>query len=366
MCDRSNRPARCRTARCSSRIPLYWTGMSQPAKSMSRAPRARWRSTSGVTLTESSTTSAMLSRPIQTVPTLHVATSRSATRWAARSTQAALGLERQDAAGLGELEPANLVELVVVIGQVAAGRPHEVIEHGLVDARAALGEGVADRVDAARRYSTSSPVSSATSRRAVCSVDSPGWGVPFGRVQVWISLRRPATNRGIPASNRTTTPPAEVAVACFRRATAPTRRSIGSRAPGRSDATSASTPRDADSTALGASGPGRLDRSPARPESEQRSEVGSAQHGRPGGDGPERGSGPQPESLLARSRRGAHEARRRASRVFGGDRMLHVRNPTVSGSVCKGGPEAFGNVRCQRATLLGQPDLPLGSRTIQR
>ena len=60
--------------------------------------------------------------PDPAVPTLHVATSRSATRWAARSTSAALGLERQDAAGLGELEPADLVELMVVIGEVAAGR----------------------------------------------------------------------------------------------------------------------------------------------------------------------------------------------------------------------------------------------------
>ena len=40
MCERSNRPTRSRTARCSSRMPEYWTGISQPAKSMSRR-RAR-------------------------------------------------------------------------------------------------------------------------------------------------------------------------------------------------------------------------------------------------------------------------------------------------------------------------------------
>ena len=42
MCDRSKRPALRRTARCSSMMPVYWTGISQPAKSMRRAPSARW------------------------------------------------------------------------------------------------------------------------------------------------------------------------------------------------------------------------------------------------------------------------------------------------------------------------------------
>ena len=38
MCDRSNRPTRSRTARCSLTIEVYWTGISQPAKSIIRAP----------------------------------------------------------------------------------------------------------------------------------------------------------------------------------------------------------------------------------------------------------------------------------------------------------------------------------------
>ena len=48
MCDRSNRPAAVRTARCSSRIPEYWIGISQPANSTTLAPSASWRSSSGL------------------------------------------------------------------------------------------------------------------------------------------------------------------------------------------------------------------------------------------------------------------------------------------------------------------------------
>ncbi len=42
-----------------------------------------------------------------------------------------------------------------------------------------------------RTISTSSPLSSRTSRSAVCSIVSPGSGVPFGNTQVR-SLSRPA------------------------------------------------------------------------------------------------------------------------------------------------------------------------------
>ena len=43
-------PTRSRTAACSSRIPAYWTGISQPANGTSRAPAATWRPCSGVRL----------------------------------------------------------------------------------------------------------------------------------------------------------------------------------------------------------------------------------------------------------------------------------------------------------------------------
>src|SRR5579862_3141238 len=44
----SNRPTRSRTARCSSRTPLYSTGMSQPPKSTILAPMPRWTALRGV------------------------------------------------------------------------------------------------------------------------------------------------------------------------------------------------------------------------------------------------------------------------------------------------------------------------------
>src|SRR5438067_2342946 len=48
MCETSNRPACCRTARTSSMTPAYCTGISHPANGTSRAPSALCRSYSGV------------------------------------------------------------------------------------------------------------------------------------------------------------------------------------------------------------------------------------------------------------------------------------------------------------------------------
>src|SRR2546421_1440740 len=44
----SKMPARWRTAACSSRIPWYWTGISNPANSTIRAEAARWAECRGV------------------------------------------------------------------------------------------------------------------------------------------------------------------------------------------------------------------------------------------------------------------------------------------------------------------------------
>ena len=41
MCETSNIPACVRTAECSSRIPSYVTGMSQPANGITLAPSSR-------------------------------------------------------------------------------------------------------------------------------------------------------------------------------------------------------------------------------------------------------------------------------------------------------------------------------------
>src|SRR5437868_12468090 len=48
MWDTSKSPARVRTAMCSSAMPVYSTGMSQPPNSTIRAPCARCRAWSGV------------------------------------------------------------------------------------------------------------------------------------------------------------------------------------------------------------------------------------------------------------------------------------------------------------------------------
>ena len=60
MCETSKTPRSRRTARCSGITPSYWTGMSQPANGTIRAPRATWRSCSGVLRRASSLTSATL------------------------------------------------------------------------------------------------------------------------------------------------------------------------------------------------------------------------------------------------------------------------------------------------------------------
>src|SRR5438045_3920498 len=48
MWQRSKAPAACRTARCSSRMPRYWTGMYQPPNSTRRAPSRSCSARSGV------------------------------------------------------------------------------------------------------------------------------------------------------------------------------------------------------------------------------------------------------------------------------------------------------------------------------
>ena len=60
-----------------------------------------------------------------------------------------LGGKAHDRLGLTELEPAHLLELVVVVREVAAGDLHEEVLHGLVDAPAVAHEAVVDVADAA-------------------------------------------------------------------------------------------------------------------------------------------------------------------------------------------------------------------------
>ncbi len=175
---------------------------------------------------------------------------------------------------------------------------------------------------------TSRPVSSATSRRAVASrrlVAGPG--VPFGSVHVLLSSRSrrrlPTTSWARPSAYRTTMPPAEVAVAFLRRATAPRRRwDVGAVRNARSEP-SASSP---------AAGLG--DRADATEwVGDRASPSGVARRGRHQGLAAglgaahrvERCARSETESPLPEAARRTHESRRRARRVLGGDAVSHGR-----------------------------------------
>ena len=131
---------------------------------------------------------------------------------------------------------------------------------------------------------TSRPVSSATSRRAVCSSrlarvrralrQRPGPAVTSRR-------RLPTTNWGIPSSYRTTMPPAEVAVAFLRRATAPRRRSEVGAVPGRPERAQCIDDHGRGGRPVDVGAAGRLDGAPARAELDERRESGPPEHGRP-------------------------------------------------------------------------------------
>jgi hypothetical protein len=61
--------------------------------------------------------------------------------------ETAFRLEGQHRGGLAEPDPADLVELVVMTGQVAADRLHQEVVDRLVDSRAGLDEPVLDRIE---------------------------------------------------------------------------------------------------------------------------------------------------------------------------------------------------------------------------
>ena len=173
---------------------------------------------------------------------------------------------------------------------------------------------------------TSRPVSSPTSRIAVCSRVSPGLGVPFGSVQVTMSRsrrREPTTRCGSPDSKRTTIPPADVAVAVLSRATAPWRRWTGGPSRRGRNAPSASRWRDAG---------GRPSLAAAGPPGRRASRLGAGRATLPSGRRRTRGAGrrgleragcAKAEVPLARPRRRVHETGRRAGRVLRGDAVLH-------------------------------------------
>ena len=316
MCDRSNSPTRSRTDRCSSRIEPYCTGIRQPAKSIIRAPSASWRSASGVSW--------------MTVPAPRGSVTKPAprafrgARQPARPAPARSRTSARSGASV-EVDPAHLVELVVVAREVAADRFHHVVVDGLVDPRAGLDEGVFDRIDrpgdADRRARSPRPPRGAPSPR----VSRRASGVPLGRVQVRTSRSRrrpPTTSWGRPASYRTTMPPAEVAVAVLRRATAPRRRWDAGPLRSARNVPNASSP----TAGLGDRGRAdRVGRGPRQPE--RRRANGPASGPRNWVWTPATAENEalrsETESPLSGAARRTHETRRRSRRVLGGDAVSH-------------------------------------------
>ena len=230
MCDRSNRPARSRTARCSSRMPVYWTGISQPPNSISRAPSARWMSMSAVSW--SCSLGARRRRRRRSRRGQPGAPRGPAAAEARRGRRRRARARSRSSAGraprrTGPSAPAR------TRGRGATGRRRSAPSGS---SGRSCGSGcrpgrTSYSIDGSgSTIRTSRPVSSPTSRSAVSSTVSPGSGVPLGSVQVTASRprrRMPTTRDGRSRSALTTTPPAEVASAALRRATAPRGRSGG-------------------------------------------------------------------------------------------------------------------------------------------
>ena len=186
MCDRSNRPTRSRTARCSSRIAVYWTGISQPANSIIRAPSARVPVGERRLVERSAAVARDLAhgrrRPTAAGPAA-TCTDRVPRRSTARppGRRARAPSRRSGRRRLVETDPADLVELVVV------ARPGR--RRSAPSGSSGRSCGSASR-DWTNQYSiesrgpvirTSRPVSSATSRRAVCSRGLAGVGRALGQ-----------------------------------------------------------------------------------------------------------------------------------------------------------------------------------------
>ena len=81
------------------------------------------------------------------------------------------------------VEPAHILELVVVVGEVAPRRLHQVVVHGLVDAAAVAHEAVVDVADGVEDAHLQAGLLG-TSRTAVSSGVSSPSGVPLGSDQM--------------------------------------------------------------------------------------------------------------------------------------------------------------------------------------
>ena len=113
---------------------------------MSRAPSSRWVSVSGVTWTGGSSAS-VTAPPRRDRRRLPGVVRGSGQLGGRPRDEVALGLEGQHRGRGVEPDPADLVELVVVTGEVAADRIHQEVVDRLVDARPGLDERVLDRIE---------------------------------------------------------------------------------------------------------------------------------------------------------------------------------------------------------------------------
>ncbi len=162
-------------------------------------------------------------RPRQPARRRRRGTVPSVCRLAGPGDQRALGLERQKRRRLVEPDPAHLVELVVVAAQVAAHRDHQEVVHGLVDAGADPGRTSTRSSRTGRTMRTiEAGLLGHLAQRRLLSASRPGWAFPWAASRSRRHARAGACRRpaaAAPSTNRMTMPPAEVAVACLRRAT---------------------------------------------------------------------------------------------------------------------------------------------------
>ena len=216
MCDRSNRPTALRTVRCSSMIEAYWTGISQPANGTIRAPSATCAACSGVRSRAGRLGHWLVARA-------------EAERSPARSRQRAAQrvLDHGSLGGMGHQlqrligrEPADLVELVVVVRQVAADGAHQEEVDRLVEARPAADEEVADVADRLLDLDPQAGLLARLAQRRLLQ-GLAGVGRALGKRP---QRRMAAMDEGDlecdRRSDRWTTPPADVARALRRAATA--------------------------------------------------------------------------------------------------------------------------------------------------
>ena len=216
------------------------------------------------------------------------------------------------------------------------------------------------------------PVSSSTSRSAVSSRLSPGFGRALGeRPGPAVALAAPTADDE-PRTVRLVT---DDDAAGGRGGRGPQAGHGADAAPGRR--TVPGRPDLAHSMAT--SGRGRpldlsprhsgMDRAPARPKPRQRGDFGAVQHGRPGARGAERSGRTEPEPALPDAGRWADESGRRAGRVLGRDAVIHGRLWYRFGQGLQGrrqhGAHLRRVLRCQGAPRLGEIDLPVRRRDVQ-